>query len=356
MIRPTRSRSASGRSVPARAARALAWGRRWLRGLVPPLREAPAIIMYHRVAEAPWDPWGMCVAPRVFRAQIQSLRARGPIMAMDALVDGLLAGNLPPRAMALTFDDGYADNARVAAPILEELGAPATFFLTTGAIGSGRPFWWDELAQFVLGGRAAAAVDLRPAGVDLQASWPGQDGLPAGLRAWRARQGAAGDPRRAAYLALWRGLQPLAPSVRESAMAHLRTRLADEEPLARDVLARPMSAAEARAIRSPLISLAAHGRSHAPLASLPPEDQRHEIEASRAELAEIAGSPPGGLAYPHGSHSEHTRAAAAAAGFAWAVTTRPGRIDPQRFRSLELPRIEAPARSARALLRRLRAV
>ena len=52
--------------------------------------------------------------------------------------------------MAITFDDGYADNAKLAGPILEGLGMPATFFITAGVVGSGREFWWDRLANLLL--------------------------------------------------------------------------------------------------------------------------------------------------------------------------------------------------------------
>ncbi len=62
----------------------------------------------------------------------------------------LAARQLPKRATAITFDDGYACNARVAAPILRAHRHPATFFLTTGAIGSEREFWWDELATLLV--------------------------------------------------------------------------------------------------------------------------------------------------------------------------------------------------------------
>ncbi|MGH9486447.1 MAG: polysaccharide deacetylase family protein [Terriglobales bacterium] len=45
--------------------------------------------------------------------------------------------------LAITFDDGYADNAEVAADILDRLGLSATFFITTGAIDLANRFPWD---------------------------------------------------------------------------------------------------------------------------------------------------------------------------------------------------------------------
>ena len=43
-----------------------------------------------------------------------------------------------------TFDDGYANNLHLR-PILEEFGIPAVFFISTGHVLSGKPFWWDVL-------------------------------------------------------------------------------------------------------------------------------------------------------------------------------------------------------------------
>ncbi len=61
---------------------------------------------------------------------------------------GLSSGSLPPRAASITFDDGYADNARVALPILHRLGLTATFFITTGYLDGGR-MWNDTVIESV---------------------------------------------------------------------------------------------------------------------------------------------------------------------------------------------------------------
>lgn len=79
---------------------------------------------------------------------------------MDGLVTALDAGDVPSFSTAITFDDGYADNLSLAKPMLEEMRAPATMFLTTGAIGLLRPFWWDELAELVFRSSGCATIDL----------------------------------------------------------------------------------------------------------------------------------------------------------------------------------------------------
>ena len=52
--------------------------------------------------------------------------------------------------MALTFDDGYADNLINAKPLLERYGIPATVFVASGYVGAKDPFWWDRLQHVFL--------------------------------------------------------------------------------------------------------------------------------------------------------------------------------------------------------------
>jgi peptidoglycan/xylan/chitin deacetylase (PgdA/CDA1 family) len=49
--------------------------------------------------------------------------------------------------VAVTFDDGYADNYDLAAPILEEYGLRGTFFITSGFVEQGQPLWYDRAAD-----------------------------------------------------------------------------------------------------------------------------------------------------------------------------------------------------------------
>ena len=80
----------------------------------------------------------------------------------------LQQGRLPPRALAITFDDGYADNRTVAAPLLERHGLPCTFFVATGFLDGGR-MWNDTLIETVR--RAPGqTLDLRDLTPDLGGS------------------------------------------------------------------------------------------------------------------------------------------------------------------------------------------
>ena len=94
---------------------------RWLRRRTATHRPGVPILMYHRVHEATSDPWGLCVSPRHFNEQMEYLRRNFTLLNLGDLSALLAAGRLPERAVAVTFDDGYADNLWNAKPILARI-------------------------------------------------------------------------------------------------------------------------------------------------------------------------------------------------------------------------------------------
>ena len=104
------------------------------------------ILIYHRVAEDPIDPWRLCVSPENFARHMEILRKKGfKTVHVSELADSVRARRVPRKTVAVTFDDGYRDNLDAARPILERYETPATHFATAGYIGSDEPFWWDVL-------------------------------------------------------------------------------------------------------------------------------------------------------------------------------------------------------------------
>jgi peptidoglycan/xylan/chitin deacetylase (PgdA/CDA1 family) len=98
-------------------------------------RAEARVLYYHRID----DEWHRsCVAPAAFRAQMTHLREHGYRVVPLAELRAALAVREPiaPRTVAITFDDGYADNHTHALPVLAELGLPATVFVTVGAMGN----------------------------------------------------------------------------------------------------------------------------------------------------------------------------------------------------------------------------
>ena len=107
-----------------------------------------SILIYHRVLRQPDPLFPDEVDARLFDWQMKSLAQGFNVLRLSDAVQRLRAGTLPPRAACITFDDGYADNADVALPILQKYALPCTFFIATGFLDGGR-MWNDTLIEAV---------------------------------------------------------------------------------------------------------------------------------------------------------------------------------------------------------------
>ena len=92
------------------------------------------ILCYHGVAlrdEHEWDP-EVFVTPAFLRRRFEILRDGGyAVLPLGPAIDLLRAGELPQRAVAITFDDGFYDFSAAAVPLLQEFGYAATLYLST---------------------------------------------------------------------------------------------------------------------------------------------------------------------------------------------------------------------------------
>jgi peptidoglycan/xylan/chitin deacetylase (PgdA/CDA1 family) len=102
------------------------------------------VLAYHKVSADP-HPFFAPVHPNVFEQQMEFLSRCYRVMPLMELVERNRTGEVPDRAVAITFDDGYRDNYENAFPILKKYKLPATIFVTTGAIGTGETLWHDRI-------------------------------------------------------------------------------------------------------------------------------------------------------------------------------------------------------------------
>ncbi|NJM08921.1 polysaccharide deacetylase family protein [Candidatus Gracilibacteria bacterium] len=135
------------------------------------------ILMYHYIREVDEDadPIGyrLSVRPDRFEEQLQWLRAEGYTALRMSDLFACLRGQraCPPRPVALTFDDGYEDQALNALPLLERYQIPATFYIVSGFVGKPGYMSWQQLetlrdAGMEIGGHTVSHADL--AGLSLE--------------------------------------------------------------------------------------------------------------------------------------------------------------------------------------------
>ena len=156
------------RSLLGRGARLLASEAMHLARTVKPAPPGTArVIYYHRIDD---EQHRSCVAPRAFAEQMAHLRSDGwNVMPLAAMRDHLDAHRpFPERTVAVTFDDGFADNYGAAFPVLAKHALPATIFLAAGFMDgddlpvlrdrSGiRPLTWPQVQEMARHGVAFGA-------------------------------------------------------------------------------------------------------------------------------------------------------------------------------------------------------
>jgi peptidoglycan/xylan/chitin deacetylase (PgdA/CDA1 family) len=213
---------------------------------------------------------------------------------------------LPPRAVALTFDDGYRDNLELAVPLLRSLDLPATFFLVPGLLSRQSDPWWEIVSWAV----THATVDsFRWGATELRAS--------------------ASHQRADALEVVTEALKRRDASARQAALDELveRLRPAGSPPRHDDFLDWDGAAALVRAG----FGVGSHTSSHVILGEETVERQRAELEGSRSALERELGVAVSLLAYPNGTRADYgpeTVTAAAEAGYTHALTTQEGWNDP----------------------------
>lgn len=110
------------------------------------------ILCYHGISlqdEHEWDP-GLFVTPAFLRRRFEILRSLGyTVLPLGAATDMLAKGQLPQRAVVLTFDDGFYDFQAAAVPLLEEFGYAATVYLSTYYCLNQRPLLFQTI-QYAL--------------------------------------------------------------------------------------------------------------------------------------------------------------------------------------------------------------
>lgn len=261
-------------------------------------RGALIVLIYHRVLPVP-DPL-LADEPdaAAFAAQMDLVADLFRVLPLADAVDALERGTLPPRAAAITFDDGYANNLEVAAPILAARGLTASFFIATGFIDGGA--MWNDLVIDALR-HAPVEFDLSAVGL--------------------GRYALTDMPARRCALELVLGqlkYLELPERVRRATeiagLAGLNDRC---HPM--------MTEAQLRKLAKLGMDIGAHCVRHPILARLAREEAQREILESKARLEEITGRAVRTFAYPNGRPGtdygpEHV-AMVRAAGFATAVST-----------------------------------
>lgn len=281
------------------------------------------ILVYHQLTDdteitADMNHWYQIRPPlhiKTFASHMRILKNAYPVVSLEECAEQLCRGELQRDSVAVTFDDAYASFKKLASPVLRDLGLPATVFVPTDFVESGRIFWWDELAQVVngLAQEGVSESDLQPV---------------VGSVVAHRLAGSRGNFRLASEClsAIETSIRYQTQSTQLDTVQRLRRLLPQgtqsqlqPEPL--------MTWSDMRELSRCCISFQSHTCSHPGVAHASKSEIERELIQSRAMLENHVGSQVTALAYPYGGDIEsyrRNRDVLRSLGYTCARTTRPG--------------------------------
>lgn len=276
------------------------------------MRRGLTVLMYHRVLPAEqcaaYPLQSLVMPAAVFAEQVRWLATHCRVLPVrEALAEMDRGGPYERPLVSLTFDDGYADNAEIAAPAMEACGVRGTFFITTGFVDDGGPMWFDRAAD-VWGrlddrGRESIFERLRDSGYR-------EDGIVSGAEG----------------IGSWmEGLKRIDPAVRLACIEQAEARAGDgigPESY------RPMTIEQVKALHDGGHEVASHTVTHPILPQLDDAALRDELLRSGEQLRAWTGGAVDGFCYPNGDVDGRVEQAVRDGGYGYACTTESGLNEP----------------------------
>lgn len=259
-------------------------------------RRHPRILMYHRINGGVGVD-GLSID--VFREQLRIIKNDFHPMALDELVAAGAQGSLPDNAVALTFDDGYRDFYEYAFPLLQEMGLPATLFVTTGFV-SGSLWLWPDQLKYILENTVQKYLSLPELEAPLETAAQRH-------HAWNTLGDICLVVTNAEKMAL---IKRLARS--------LRVELPDSSPESY----RGLTWSMVKEMSDRGLDIGSHSVSHPILTQVTDSELDRELTESRKKIEGEIGRPVHSFCYPNGQESDfdkRTRQAVINAGYQYAL-------------------------------------
>ena len=275
-----------------------------------------AVLMYHRVMPEKDFYRKNEVGAQEFEWQMALISERCTVLPLSEALQKLAKGELPKKAVCVTFDDGYRDNLDLALPILKRWNIPCTVFVTSAFSDDGL-IWNDQIIEAIRHSKVKE-IDLK----ELDLGVFELSSITQSVHAINAIISAI------KYL-------PIEERMRK---VKLVVKLTDATLPDNLMLTR----GQIRKLHSAGVEIGAHTNSHPILNSVSDDVAYFEIEKSKQLLQDIIGGPVIGFAYPNGrpnkdylpQHVDMVKKL----GFQYAVSTAWGvaRKDCDRF---QIPRL-----------------
>jgi peptidoglycan/xylan/chitin deacetylase (PgdA/CDA1 family) len=265
----------------------------------------------------------LAIPPEFLDEVIKLAKQRGyALVGLDEIVELLAKGKSTAPVAAFTLDDGYKNNATIAAPVFRAHDCPYAIFVTPGFVDGDAMLWWRDLEEVVAKSEKIRGDDTNTPELKNE-MFTKLDQHARSLSEFEQRQWLAALFEE--YGVDWR------TNSRNAVMDWNELRQLNKDPLC---------------------TIGAHTLSHYAVKRLPAEKAQEEIEASKHRIEKELGEETRFFAFPYGDR-EHADARdfelAKQAGFTASVTTRKGVITKEHRNHLySLPRIIVSGRYQKA--------
>lgn len=263
------------------------------------------VVMFHRTL-SPGDPrWESCdpdytLATKWLAESLRFFKRHYHVVSLAQVLESRRSSTpLPPHALLITFDDGWADNADYALPELQRARLPALMFVVADAVGTRQPFYQERLIAGWRRGNLRMDAVAAAMGLATRDAWQPRDGSIGSLRELIAR------------------LEKLDPQVRNELLSPFLSELDDG-------LRHMVDVDDLVRLQQGGVALGLHGKTHAPMTVAPDLDA--ELSGARAELARQLGQvgpSAESMSFPHGAFTPPIASRAHEAGYELVFTSVP---------------------------------
>lgn len=208
-----------------------------------------------------------------FEGQINFLNNHFNVLPMKDAIRLLKQGKLPPKALVISFDDGYKDNYTNAVPILDKFSCSATFFISTEGVDKG--YLWNDIIEQCIKQTDQTIISAEIIG--------------------KAINIETNAEKISAYIKLINHLKFKANKERSTFIEQLKCQLD-----VFDFQTTMMNPSQIRSLHNNNFEIGAHTHSHTILSTESDEDCYKELEKNKNKLQNIINQPINYLAFPNG--------------------------------------------------------
>ena len=264
------------------------------------------VLMYHKIDNPTLDPWNLSVSPDNFEAHLKFLKQANVVINTSDLLNYLNKNKpLTKDIIYITFDDGYEDNALIAAPLLEKYQIPATFFITNHTLAD-KPnlFWWDILEIIFLHQLTLPVIlNLKINQQELVYNFESESDIPyidIETLIWKGKE--TFNKRTEAYFTIWKLLIGLTPTEQYDIIEYLKIWSKVDLSIYHSYKIMNQTMLENLKM-NPYIEIGGHTKNHVSLSQVDKNLQEIEIRNNKIDLEKILQRSIHFFAYPYGRTS-----------------------------------------------------